>query len=98
MTTVARDHATLATKRALPLTWAGLPPAGSHQLAWRTYSITSSARGEQRGRNFKANRLGGLQVDDQLEFLRLLDRNGRGFCPAQDFVNYLGAMLALKEQ
>src|SRR5881296_3953579 len=33
MTTVARSHATLATKRALLLTWAGLPPAGSHQLA-----------------------------------------------------------------
>jgi hypothetical protein len=32
------------TKRALPLTWTGLPPAGSHQLAWRTHSITSSAR------------------------------------------------------
>jgi hypothetical protein len=94
VTTVARGHAILATKRALPLTWAGLPPAkihlkprvviltavllpamngipdcsatvlaakvteeaydpwiattcsspGSHQLAWRTHSITSSAR------------------------------------------------------
>jgi hypothetical protein len=33
-TAVAGDHATLATKRALPLTWAG---AGSHQLAWRTH-------------------------------------------------------------
>jgi hypothetical protein len=32
-TTVASGHATLATKRMLPLTWAGLPPAGSHQLA-----------------------------------------------------------------
>jgi hypothetical protein len=41
---IARGHATLATKRALPLTWAGLPLAGSHQLAWRTHSITSSAR------------------------------------------------------
>jgi (p)ppGpp synthase/HD superfamily hydrolase len=30
--TVAGDHATLATKRTLPLTWAGLAPAGSHQL------------------------------------------------------------------
>jgi hypothetical protein len=27
------DHATLATKRTLLLTWAGLAPAGSHQLA-----------------------------------------------------------------
>src|SRR5260370_279046 len=30
--TVAGGHATLATKRTLLLTWAGLPPAGSHQL------------------------------------------------------------------
>src|SRR5262249_11308261 len=30
--------------RTLPFTWAGLAPAGSHQLCgWRTYSITSSA-------------------------------------------------------
>src|SRR4051812_2298697 len=29
-TTVASGHATLATKRTLLLTWAGLPPAGSH--------------------------------------------------------------------
>jgi hypothetical protein len=43
-TTVASGHATLATKRTLPLTCAGLPPAGSHQLAWRTHLITSSAR------------------------------------------------------
>ena len=26
------DNATLATKRTLLLTWAGLSPAGSHQL------------------------------------------------------------------
>src|SRR5215813_812976 len=32
-TTVASGRATLATKRTLLLTWAGLPPAGSHQLA-----------------------------------------------------------------
>jgi hypothetical protein len=44
VTTVASAHATLATKRALPLTWTGLPPAGSHQLAWCTHSITASAR------------------------------------------------------
>src|ERR1019366_744108 len=26
------SHATLTTRRALPLTWAGLPPAGTRQL------------------------------------------------------------------
>src|SRR5947208_14250807 len=30
---VVQRVATLATKRTLLLTWAGLPPAGSHQLA-----------------------------------------------------------------
>jgi hypothetical protein len=29
---------------------------------------------QQRGRNFEAERLGGLEVDDELEFGRLLDR------------------------
>ena len=37
------DNATLATKRTLPHTRAGLLPAGSHQLAWRAHSITLSA-------------------------------------------------------
>src|SRR6266487_4375160 len=45
-TTVASGHATLATKRTLLLTWAGLH---FHRLdrtsfAWRTHSITSSVR------------------------------------------------------
>src|SRR5262245_44224666 len=43
-TTVAGGHATLATKRTLLLTWAGLPPAGRTSFAWGTHSITSSAR------------------------------------------------------
>src|SRR5712664_2850625 len=40
--TVARGHATFATKRRYPFTRNGLPPAGSHQLAWRT-AITGCA-------------------------------------------------------
>jgi len=31
------SHATLTTRRALPLTRAGLPPAGTRQLPWRTH-------------------------------------------------------------
>ena len=38
------------------------------------YSITSSARGEQSRWNGEAQRLGGLEVDDQFEFGRPLDR------------------------
>jgi len=33
---VAGDYATLATRRALPLTSTGLSPAGARQLPWRT--------------------------------------------------------------
>ena len=62
-TAVASGHATLATKRALPLTWTGLPPAGSHQLAWRTHSITSSAR---------AIRVGAISRPSALAVLRLM--------------------------
>src|SRR2546427_11305243 len=67
VTTVARDHATLATKRALPLTWAGLPPAGSHQLAWRTYSITSSAQPSSVSGKVTPSALGSLEINDQLD-------------------------------
>ena len=39
-----------------------------------TYSITSSARPSSGSRDGEAERLGGLEVDDQLDFGRLLDR------------------------
>ena len=46
-TTVARGHATLATKRTLLLTWAGLPPAGSHQLCL-AHSFVTRRLGDSR--------------------------------------------------
>jgi hypothetical protein len=36
---VTFHHATLTTRRLLRLTWAGLAPAGTRQLAWRTDMI-----------------------------------------------------------
>src|SRR5258705_5088598 len=72
-TTVASGHATLATKRTLLLTWAGLPPAGSHQLCLaHSFNHLVGLR-EQRRRNVEAERLGGLEVQHQLELRRLLD-------------------------
>src|SRR5437867_10956497 len=42
---------------------------------------------EQRLRNRQAERLGGLQVDDQLELRRLLDGQVGGLCAFQDLVD-----------
>jgi hypothetical protein len=48
------------------------------------HSITSSARGEDRWRDCEAERLGGLQVDHQLEMGRLLDRQIGGLGALED--------------
>src|SRR6266480_6349691 len=72
--TVASGYATLATKRTLLPTWAGLPPAGSHQLCLaHLFNYLVRAHQHHR-RHVEAERLGGLEVDHQLEFGRLLHR------------------------
>src|SRR5678816_2675299 len=71
-TTVASGHATLATKRTLLLTWAGLPPAGSRQLCLaHSFDHLVGAR-EQRRRHLKAERLRSLEVNHQLVLGRRL--------------------------
>ena len=42
--------------------------------AGAVYSITSSARASSVGGMVRPERLGGLQIDDEIEFGRLLDR------------------------
>jgi hypothetical protein len=49
---------------------------------WRTHSITSSARGEERMRNGKAKRLGGREINHELDFRRLFDREIAWLRPA----------------
>src|SRR5215208_1942525 len=77
-TTVASGHATLATKRTLLLTWAGLPPAGSRQLCLAHSLDHLISAGEQRWWDFEADRLGSLEVNDQLILSRRLHRQVRG--------------------
>src|SRR6476646_3445208 len=71
-TTVASGHATLATKRTLLLTWAGLPPAGSHQLCLAHSLDHLVGTDDQFIRHGEAERLCGLEVEHQLEFGRQL--------------------------
>src|SRR5438034_399862 len=48
--------------------------------------MTSSARPQQRRRDRQAERLGGLEVDDELELLGLLDGHVAGLGPFEDLV------------
>ena len=54
---------------------AAAPPSKRDELA-SLHSITSSARREQRRRDGQTEGLRGLEIDDKLEFHRLLDRQG----------------------
>ena len=72
-TTVASGHATLATKRTLLLTWAGLPPAGSHQLCLAHSLNDLVGAREPRRRHFEAERPRRDQVDNQIELGQSLD-------------------------
>ena len=71
--TVASGHATRATKRTLRLTWAGLSPAGSHQLCLA--HLLDHLVGAQQDccRQLDTNCPGRLQVYHQFEFCRSLD-------------------------
>src|SRR4051812_17148617 len=53
---------------------------------------------EHCGRNFEAERLGGLEIDDELEPGRLLDRQVGRFGAFENFVNEVGCAAIQSEQ
>ena len=59
------------------------------------YSITPSARASSVGGNSDAKCLGGLEVDDQFELGRLLDRQVGRLRPFEDFVHVAGSAVKL---
>src|SRR5262244_893818 len=87
---VAVDHATLATKRTLLLTWAGLPPAGSHQLCLAHSLDHLVGAGKQHRGYGETDRLRRDKIDRKFELGRLLDRQVAWLRPAQNLVNVLG--------
>src|SRR5262249_58421196 len=81
---VAGGHATLATKRTLLLTWAGPPPAGSHQLCLAHSFDYLVSDGEQSWRNVNTDRPRRVSIDHQLKFDRLQHRQVGGLRAFQD--------------
>src|SRR5438105_6202702 len=85
---VATQHS--LPSRTLPFTWAGLSPAGSHQLCL-AHSFDHLVRAqEKRLRDCQVEPLGGLKIHDKLEFSRLFNRYVAGFRAAQNPIHVIG--------
>jgi len=70
------------------LTWVGLTPTDRASFAWRLPSFNHLVGAQQeRLRDRQAKRLGGIQIDDEIEFGRLLDRDVAWLGPSQNLVN-----------
>ena len=82
----------VATQHSLPSGRYSLLGPDFHRLdrtsfAWRTHSITSSARASSVGGTVEAERLRGLEVDYQLEFGRRLHRQIGGLLALEDAID-----------
>src|SRR5262245_29179905 len=90
---VASGHATLATKRTLLLTWAGLAPAGSRQLCLAHHSLNHLvSRLQEWLRDGEAKRFRSLEIDYEFVFGRLLDRQVTGFGTFEDTIDIASSL------
>src|SRR5882757_3231485 len=97
-TTVASGHATLATKRTLLLTWAGLPPAGSHQLCLAHSLNHLVGAGEQAIWHREAESLRGFEIDRQFVLRWTLHRQIGGALTLEHPVDVTGRAPKLVER
>src|SRR5207244_9412076 len=79
---VATQHS--LPSRTLPFTWAGLSPAGSHQLCLAHSFNHLVGTAEHRDRHGDAERLCRLEIDEQLNFGGLLHRQVCGLLAFED--------------
>src|SRR5215475_1228653 len=62
---------------------------------WRFYSNTSSARARKDSAIGSSRAFAVFEVDDELEFIRLLDRNIAGLLPPQYLIDKIGGATEL---
>src|SRR5262249_44252971 len=89
-----RDKVTSSAQSLVPPS--GRPSQGSRLPILTHDELASSfeplvGAGEHVCRDLEAERLGGREVDDEIELGRLLDRNVGGFCPTQNFIHKIGS-------
>ena len=89
-TTVASGHATLATKRTLLLTWAGLPPAGSHQLCLAHSLDHLVARASSVGGTSRPSALAVLRLITSSNFVGAWTGRSAGLLAFEDAIDIRG--------
>ena len=100
----SRPLSPVATQHSLPSGRYSLLGPDFHRLdrasfAWRTHSITSSARASSvAAATVEAERLGRLQVDQQLVFGRCLHRQVGGLLALEDAIDIAGRAAILVDQ
>jgi hypothetical protein len=68
------------------------PEDGTNQYqSWQSYSITSLATASTFCRNGKTERFGGREIDDEIEFRRLLNRKVGWLGPTQNLIDEIAS-------
>ena len=99
----SRPLSPVATQHSLPSGRYSLLGPDFHRLdrtsfAWRTHSITSSARASRDGGTVEAERLGGLEIDHQFVLGRRLHRQVGRLLALEDAIDISGRAPVLVDE